>query len=155
RTEAAAKRNPYNADTLIALGLAQADRWQMREAIRSFSKALEFSPTNAVAFRWRGHRYLSVRQLDSAYADLNRAIKLDSTIYGGWYHLGIVKFLRGDFAGAAAAFGTARPYAPNDDEYVGSTDWWWMSAMRAGHPATALRALETMKTDSLKLDHGY
>lgn len=152
RAEAAVKRNPYNVDSLIALGIAQAGPRMMREAVGTFTKAILLAPTNAVGFRWRGHRYLSVRRVDSALVDLKKAVKLDSTIYGGWYHLGIAHFLRGEFAAAAAAFGTGRPYAPNDDEYIGSTDWWWMAAMRAGQPATALRALQTMR-DSLKVDH--
>ena len=41
--------------------------------------------------RWRGHRYLSVREFDRAFADLTRGGAIDSTIYGIWYHLGVVQ----------------------------------------------------------------
>ena len=152
RAEAAVKRNPYNVDTLIALGVAQAGPRMMAEAVVTFTKVIQLAPNSAVGYRWRGHRYLSVRKVDSALVDLNKAVKLDSTIYGGWYHLGVAHFLRGEFAAAAAAFGTGRRYAPDDGEYIGCTDWWWMSAMRAGQSATALQALQTMR-DSLTVGH--
>src|SRR6267378_1584939 len=59
-------------------------------------------------------------------------VRLDSTIYGIWYHLGIVRFVRRDFAGAAAAFTRALPIAPDSAERSGATDWLWMSLARAG-----------------------
>jgi hypothetical protein len=39
-----------------------------------------------------------VRDFDRAFADLTPGGTIDSTIYGIWYHLGVVQYLRGDFA---------------------------------------------------------
>ncbi len=68
--------------------------------------------------------------------------RLDSTIYGIWYHLGIVRFVRREFAGAADAFTRALPIAPDSAERSGATDWLWMSLARAGRPAEAKALLD-------------
>src|SRR5262245_35160138 len=102
---------PRNIVRIIDLGVAQSGARQFREAIATFTRGLEIEPDNALLLRWRGHRYLSVREFDRAFADLTRGGAIDSTIYGIWYHLGVVQYLRGDFADAAASFAKAQPIA--------------------------------------------
>ncbi len=150
RAQAAARRHPRDVDTLLALGLAQAAIRQYREAVLTFDRAIAIAPGNAVLYRWRGHRELSLRRFDAAIRDLTHGSRLDSMVYGNWYHLGVARFVQGDFAGAADAFTHARPKAPDDNEYTGSSDWLWMSAMRAGQPERARQALATMR-DSLHI----
>ena len=142
RAESALAADPRNVDRIIALGVAQSGVRQYREAIRTFTRGIEIAPNNALLYRWRGHRYLSVRELDRANADLTKGAQLDSTIYGLWYHLGVVRFARGDFAGAANAFAKALPIAPDSGERSGATDWLWMSLSRAGRSAEAQSLLE-------------
>ena len=127
RAESALAADPRNVDRVIQLGVAQSGARQFREAIRTFTRGMEIAPNNAMLYRWRGHRYLSVRELDRAMDDLTRGARLDSTIYGIWYHLGIVRYLKGDFAGAADAFQRGLPRAPDAGELAGSVDWLWMS----------------------------
>jgi Flp pilus assembly protein TadD len=122
--------------------VAQSGARQFREAIATFTRGLAIEPNNALLLRWRGHRYLSVRGFDRAFADLSRGSKLDASIYGNWYHLGIVQYLRGDFAGAAASFTRALPIAPDGGELAGSTDWLWMSLSRAGRGGEAKAMLD-------------
>src|SRR5207253_4659905 len=121
RAESALASDPRNIDRIIALGIAQSGVRQYREAIETFTRGLKLAPNNALLYRWRGHRYLSTRQLDRAMDDLTRGARLDSTIYGIWYHLGIVRFARRDFAGAVAAFTRALPTAPDPGERSGAT----------------------------------
>src|ERR1043166_3600609 len=154
RAEAAHKLDPKNIDKIIALGVAQSGARQFREAITTFAKGLEISPNNAMLLRWRGHRYLSTRQMDKALADLTRGNKIDTTNYGIWYHLGIVRFARGEFDQAATCFTRALPRAPDAGEHAGSTDWLWMSYMRAGKPKEAA-ALLAREPDSLPVDNAY
>lgn len=154
RAERALAADPRNLDRIIDLGLAQSGARQYREAIRTFSRGLEIAPNNAVLYRWRGHRHLSVRELDRALDDLTRGASLDSTIYGIWYHLGIVRYVRGDFAGAAAAFARAQPRAPDAGELAGATDWLWMSLSRAGRKAEA-QAMLDRHPDSLPVANAY
>jgi len=95
-----------------------------------------------------------VREFDKAQADLTRGLALDSTNYGILYHLGIIRYIRGDFAGAAAMFKRAQPHAPDAGELAGSTDWLWMSLMRAGRKAEA-EAMLARRPDSLVVDNAY
>ncbi|HET9709036.1 MAG TPA: tetratricopeptide repeat protein [Gemmatimonadales bacterium] len=142
RAESALAAAPRDVHRIIALGVAQSAIRRYREAIASFSRGITIAPDSGILYRWRGHRYLSVRQLDSARADLEHGLRLDSTLYGCWYHLGIVKYVTGDFAGAAAAFAHALPLAPDSGERAGSIDWSWMSLMRAGRAPEAQAVLE-------------
>ena len=155
---AALESNPGNITQIIDLGVAQSGARQFREAIATFTRGLAIEPNNALLLRWRGHRYLSVREFDRAFADLTRGGKIDSTIYGIWYHLGVVQYLRGDFAEAAASFAKAQPIAPDPGELAGSTDWLWMSLSRAGRGADARVMLDRMlerRPDSKPVTNAY
>jgi tetratricopeptide (TPR) repeat protein len=151
---AALDADPKNITRIIDLGVAQSGARQFREAIATFTRGLEIEPDNALLLRWRGHRYLSVREFDSAFADLSRGSKIDNSIYGNWYHLGIVQFLRGDFNDAAASFAKALPIAPDPGELAGSTDWLWMSLSRAGRGAEA-KAMLDRRPDSKPVINAY
>jgi len=154
RAAQAVASDPRNVDKLLALGLAQGGARQFREAIATFTRGLSIAPTHAPLLRWRGHRYLSVREFDLAYADLRRATAIDSALYGSWYHLGVVQFARGDFPSAAESFARALPLFPDAGELAGSTDWLWMSLARAGRLAEAT-AMLARRPDSLATTVAY
>jgi tetratricopeptide (TPR) repeat protein len=153
---AALTADPRNVARIIDLGVAQSGARQFREAISTFTRGLEIEPNNALLLRWRGHRYLSLREFDKALADLTRGSSIDSSIYGIWYHLGIVQYIRGDYAAAAAAFTKAQPIAPDPGELAGSTDWLWMSLSRAGRAADAKAMLDRRPESRLPpIDNAY
>ena len=163
--KAALAADPRNIARIIDLGVAQSGARQFREAIATFTRGLEIEPNNALLLRWRGHRYLSIREFDKAYADLSRGSTIDPSIYGIWYHLGILQYIRGDFNAAAASFAKAQPIAPDGGELAGSTDWLWMSLSRAGrgaeakamldrHPESRLPAVTNAYSRRLKLYRG-
>jgi tetratricopeptide (TPR) repeat protein len=154
RAERVLAADPRNVDLIIQLGVAQSGARQFREAIRTFTRGIAIAPDNAMLYRWRGHRYLSVREFDRARADLARGARLDSTNYGIWYHTGVLRYARGDFNGAAAAFTRAQPRAPDAGELAGSTDWLWMSLQRAGRAAEAT-AMLARRPDSLPTTAAY
>jgi tetratricopeptide (TPR) repeat protein len=77
---AAATADPKNIARIIDLGVAESGARQFREAIATFTRGLELEPNNALLLRWRGHRYLSVRDFDRAHADLTRGTALDPSI---------------------------------------------------------------------------
>jgi tetratricopeptide (TPR) repeat protein len=151
---AALEADPKSIPRIIDLGVAQSGARQFREAIATFTRGLEIEPDNALLLRWRGHRYLSVREYDRALADLTRGAAIDGSIYGIWYHLGVVRYLRGEFAEAAAAFAKAQPIAPDAGELAGSTDWLWMSLSRAGRGAEA-KAMLDRRPDSKPVVNAY
>ena len=142
KAQAALTADPRSVARIIDLGVAQSGARQFREAIATFTRGLEIEPNNALLLRWRGHRYLSIREFDRALADLTRGGAIDGTIYGIWYHLGIVQYVRGEFAAAAASFARAQPIAPDPAELAGATDWLWMSLSRAGRGAEAKAMLD-------------
>jgi tetratricopeptide (TPR) repeat protein len=154
RAESALATSPRNVDLIIQLGLAQAGVRHYREAIATFTRGLAIAPQNPVLYRWRGHRYLSVREFDRAMDDLTKGSRLDSTVYGIWYHLGIVRYARGDFAGASDAFTRALPTAPDAAERAGATDWLWMALSRGGRAAEA-QALLDRRPDSVPAANAY
>jgi tetratricopeptide (TPR) repeat protein len=154
RAQAALAGNPSNVDAIIALGLAQAGLMQYREAIATFTRGIAIAPSNPLLYRWRGHRYLSVRDFERARTDLERGVSLDSACYGCLYHLGIVRYVAGDFALAADAFARALPIAPDSGEFAGSVDWLWMSLSRAGRRAEAQAVLDRY-ADSVTAENAY
>jgi Flp pilus assembly protein TadD len=156
KAQAALAADPRNVAKIIELGVAQSGARQFREAIATFTRGLEIEPNNALLLRWRGHRYLSVREFDKARADLTRGSTIDPSIYGIWYHLGIIQYIRGEFVAAAASFAKAQPIAPDPGELAGSTDWLWMSLSRAGRGAEAKAMLDTKPESRLPpIDNAY
>jgi tetratricopeptide (TPR) repeat protein len=151
---AALEADPKNIARIIDLGIAQSGARQFREAVATFTRGLEIEPNNALLLRWRGHRYLSVREFDRAFADLTRGAAIDRSIYGIWYHLGVVQYVRGDFAAAAESFARAQPIAPDAGELAGSTDWLWMSLSRAGRGAEA-KAMLDRRPDTKPVTNAY
>lgn len=154
RALATSAAEPKSIPLLLAVGIAQSGARQFREAIETFTRGIAIEPNNAILYRWRGHRYLSVREFDRAAADFAKGLSLDSTVYGIWYHLGVLRYVRGDFAGAADAFARAQPRAPDGNELAGSVDWRWMSLSRAGRRAAADSMLRT-RPDSLPTTNAY
>jgi tetratricopeptide (TPR) repeat protein len=154
RAQSALVADPRSVQKIIALGVAQSGARQFKEAIETFTKGMAIAPTDAMLYRWRGHRYLSTRDFRRARADLEKALALDSLNYGALYHLGIVNFAEGQFAKAADLFRRAIPRAPDAGELAGSTDWLWMSLARAGRAAEAQAHLDR-RTDSLPINNAY
>jgi Flp pilus assembly protein TadD len=154
RAQRAVDADPRSVQKLITLGIAQSGARQMQEAVRTFTRALAIEPDNPILYRWRGHRNLSVRNFDQAMADFTRGYGMDSTVYGILYHLGVLRFVRGDFNAAADAFRRAQPLAPDAGELAGSTDWRWMSLMRAGRASEAA-AMLARRPDSLPTTVAY
>src|SRR6266576_3211353 len=72
RAESALAADPRSVERIIQLGIAQSGARQFREAIQTFTRGLTIVPTDAMLYRWRGHRYLSVREVDRALDDLTR-----------------------------------------------------------------------------------
>ncbi|MEP7000861.1 MAG: tetratricopeptide repeat protein [bacterium] len=154
RAEQALAADPRNVQRFIALGVAQSGARQMQEAVQTFTRALAVSPDDAMLYRWRGHRNLSVRNFDRAMADLTRGYGIDSLNYGILYHLGVLRFVHGDFNAAADAFRRAQPRAPDGGELAGSTDWLWMSLQRAGRAGEAA-AMLARRPDTLPTTAAY
>jgi tetratricopeptide (TPR) repeat protein len=159
---------PHDPDKIVWLGRRTAYLGHYREAIAIYSRGLREHAEEPHLLRHRGHRYISVRELDRAIADLQRAASVlegrpdeiepdgmpnrhgipRSTLQGNvWYHLALAYFLKGDFERAAAGFGRALDVATNDDSVVASADWLYMALRRAGRHDEAARVLDRIRPE--------
>lgn len=154
--------NPEDPDALIWVGRRFAYAGRYRDAIDAFTEGVERFPGDARFYRHRGHRYITVRELDRAVDDLEHATRMTSgeedvvepdgqpnaagiprsTLQTNiWYHLGLARFLQGRFEHAAHAFRQGFALSANDDMRVAMADWLWMALMRLGREEEAAAAI--------------
>ena len=151
-----------DVDSTIWLGRRTAYLGRYRDAIQIYTEGLKRYPDDPRLLRHRGHRYITVRQMDLAIADLERAASLiagrptevepdgqpnarnipTSTLQSNvWYHLALARYLKGDYGGAAEAWQKARDAVDNPDNLVAASHWLYISSRRAGRPAAVLETI--------------
>ena len=144
---------PMIADNAVWYGRRLAYAGKYREAIKVFSEGLLDNPNDAQLYRHRGHRYITIRELDRAIADLEKAVQLIkgksniveqdgapnefgipiSTLHHNiYYHLGLAYYLKQDFENAKIAYDKAFNVGRNDDNKVSVTHWRYMILRRLG-----------------------
>lgn len=159
---AAWEKDRDDADALIWAGRRTAYLGRYREAIAIFTEGVARHPDDARMLRHRGHRYLTVREIDSAISDFENAAVLmagrpDEVEPDGlpnarniptgtlksnvWYHLALAYYLQGDFGKAADTFARARDAVANPDNLVACSHWLYLSLRRAGRDAEAASVL--------------
>ena len=161
-------KNPNDADAIIWLGRRLAYLGRYRDAIATFTEGMQKHPTDARMYRHRGHRYLTVRELDKATADFSKAAELiagkpdeiepdgqpnaknipTSTLNTNiFYHLGLAHYLRGEFEPALKAYRECLRFSKNPDMLVATTHWLYMTLRRLDRPGEARQALEPISAD--------
>ena len=168
QAHAAYVRTPTNVDSIIWLGRRLGYLGKIREAIDIYSKGIALHPENPWLYRHRGHRYITVRELDNAIADFERATQLvagkpDEVEPDGQpnalnmpigtlqsniaYHLGLAHYLKHDFARAVPVYRREMAAAVNDDRRVSTAHWLYMSLRRLGRDAEAAEVLVPITRD--------
>ena len=169
-------RNPSSADAAIWLGRRLAYLGRFRDAIDVYTRGIAKHPNEPRLFRHRGHRYITVRKLDEAIADLRKASQLTagkpdeiepdgapnkagiprSTLQSNiWYHLGLAQYLKGDFRGALASYQEGMKVSRvNDDMLVATSDWLYMTLRRLKRDDEAKRVLEPITEQMDILENG-
>lgn len=148
--ERALELHPDDPEALIWVGRRLGYLGRFREAIDAFTLGVERFPVDARFLRHRGHRLISVREFELAARDLERAAELergkpDSVEPDGQpnaagilletlqsnihYHLGLARFLQGDFARAEPAWRRCLELSKNDDNRCSAT-WWLCNTLR-------------------------
>jgi len=172
------QHTPDNADSIIWLGRRTGYLGRYREAIAIFTEGIRKHPRDARMYRHRGHRYITIRELDRAIDDLERGLRLvkgkpdevepdgipnargipTSTLQSNLrYHLGLAHYLAGDFAQAARVFQTdveAARARHNPDMLVASSHWWYMALRRRGKDREARAVLEPITRDLPVIENG-
>jgi tetratricopeptide (TPR) repeat protein len=166
KAEADYARDPKNAENIIWLGRRLGYLHRYHEAIDAFSKGVELYPQDARFYRFRGHRYISVRDFDEAVADLTKAAALiqgradeeepsgvggrPSTLhFNVWYHLGLAHYLKGEFDKAVEAYLECMKASADDESKVATSDWLYMTYRRNGNTVEAAKVLEPIREGML------
>ncbi len=164
----AAEAAPGDAAALIWLGRRTAYLGRYREAIELFGRGVASHPEDARFLRHRGHRFITLRRFAAAEADLERAAGLiagqpdevepdglpnarnvpTSTLQSNiWYHLGLARYLQGDFEGALAAYRRCLEVSGNPDMLVATSHWLYMTLRRLGREEEARTVLAPIRAD--------
>jgi tetratricopeptide (TPR) repeat protein len=167
--------DPTTADAIIWIGRRQAYLWRYQDAIATFTRGIERYPDDPRMYRHRGHRYITTRRFALAQADFERAAALmagkpdaiepdgapnpsgrpRSTLhFNVWYHLGLARYLQGDFEGALEAYRSCMDVSTNDDAIVATSDWLWMTLKRLGRDKDAATVLARISSDMDILENG-
>lgn len=121
-----------DTDTVLGYGRAIASLWRYHQAIEVFSRGLAQSGESAQLYRHRGHRYISIRDFDRAEADLARASALQPGDWDIEYHLGLARWLRGDYVGALVAYERCLELSATAESRVAISHWMYMTLRRLG-----------------------
>jgi len=170
-----AASKPDDPEALIWLGRRQAYLWRFQDSIATFGRGITRWPDNPKFYRHRGHRFITTRQFARAQDDFERAVSLvrgkpdevepdgapnaagvpRSTLqFNIWYHLGLARYLQGNFQGAHEAYVECMKVSTNDDSIVATSDWMWMTLMRLGRDADAARVLDRITPTMDILENG-
>ncbi len=151
RARAEYERDPTDTDAIIWLGRRTAYLGEYRRAIEIYTGGIGRRPSDARLYRHRGHRYITVRMFDRAQHDLEVAASLvdgrpdevepdglpnernipTSTLQSNiWYHLGLARYLQGNFEGALEAYRECLAVSANPDMLVATSHWLYMILRR-------------------------
>lgn len=166
---------PTDPDSIIWLGRRLAYLGRYSDAIAKYSEGIARHANDARLFRHRGHRYITVRRFDDAIRDFERAVSLirgqpdeiepdgqpnernipTSTLQSNiWYHLGLARYLTGDFEGALAAYRENMAVAKNPDMQVAVSYWLYMTLRRLDRDVEAAEVLEPITRDMDIIENG-
>ena len=162
--------DPQGADALIWAGRRHAYLGDYRKAIEVFTEGIQYHPDDPRFYRHRGHRYISVREMDMAIADFRRASELiqgtadevepdgqpnalgvpTSTLHFNiFYHYALAHFIKGDFEEAGVIYRRCMDASAHPDSKVATAHWWYMSLRRSGRDGEATELLQGMDLDAL------
>ena len=142
--------NP-SEESYIWLGRRTAYLTRYNEAIEIFSDGIDTYPNSYKLYRHRGHRYISQRKFDKAIADFEKAIELmegfpleiepdgqpnklntplSNTQFNVWCHLALAHYLKADFVKAEEAYIQCMQVSDNNDLFIATADWLYMTFRR-------------------------
>jgi tetratricopeptide (TPR) repeat protein len=172
---AAYEKNRDDADALIWLGRRTAYLGRFDEAIKLYTEGVRKHPRDARFYRHRGHRLITTRRLGEAVSDFEKAAELikgradevepdglpnarnipTSTLNSNvWYHLGLARYLLGDFKGALGAYRECEKFSKNPDMLVATSHWLYMTLRRLKREEEARRVLAPITADMEIIENG-
>ncbi len=169
------EKAPHNADALIwyARRLGYLARYQ--QTIDVLTKGIELHPIDARMYRHRGHRFLSLRCVDKAIEDFEKAALLikgktdeiepdgqpnaantpTSTLQSNiYYHLALAYYLQKNYQKAKAAYEKCMVVSTNPDMYTATANWYYLTLRRMGSNRDAANLLATVDFETPLLENG-
>ncbi len=154
-----------NEDDYVEIGKQLVATARYKEAVDNYTEGLTKNPNSYKLLRNRGHRYITLRQLDKCIADLTKAEELirnepDVMEYGLdgkptatvrhqiWYHIGVYNYLIGDYQKAGAAFEQAVATGGDLKNVVGASDWLYNCYQRQGDKVKAEAVIKPISPDA-------
>jgi len=162
------KADSTNDEHIIWYGRRLAYPGMYNEAINIFTRGIDLHPGNARFYRHRGHRYITLRCLDNAIADLKKAAELirdqvdeiepdgipneknipTSSLHTNiYYHLGLAHYLKGDNRQALLAWEKCLDISDNDDMKVATLNWLNIVLRKMGRQNDAEQHLKGVSKD--------
>jgi tetratricopeptide (TPR) repeat protein len=164
----ALRTDPLNEQYIIWFGRRLAYLGRYRQAIAVFTEGLILHPQSYRLLRHRGHRYITVRRLDDAIADLSLAAAMiegvpdevepdglpnarnlarSTTHTNIYYHLGLASYLKGRFEPALDAYRKCLEFSTNDDMRCATSFWLYLTLRRLGLDEEAATVLAPISAD--------
>lgn len=161
-------KNNASLENVIWKGRREAYLGRYDLAIETFTEAINKFPKSYEALRHRGHRYITIRELDKAIQDLRKAatlmegeasqieqdgmpneqnIPLTTIQFNVWYHLGLAHYLKEEYDNALTAYEKCLEVSNNDDLKVATLDWKYMTLMKLGKDEEATELLNLISED--------
>ena len=172
--EARLRARPDSEADLIWVGRRLAYLGRYRAAIATYTDGLDIHPASYRIRRHRGHRYITVRQLDDAISDLAlaatlsadapdeveadglpnaRNIPTSTTKSNIYYHLGLALYLKGELEQALDAYRRGMAFSVNDDMRCATSYWLYLTLRRLGRPDEARAVLEPITPSMLIIEN--
>jgi tetratricopeptide (TPR) repeat protein len=159
-------------DDYVEIGRLLITQNRFRDAIANYTEGISKNPGSFKLYRWRGHRYINLRQIEDAMSDLGKARDLmasqpEAMEFGGdgkptattqhqvWYHIGIYHYLKKDYASCAAAFEKALEATKEPGNIAGASDWLYNAYQRMGEKSKAENVLTPFTLDYPIEDKNY
>jgi tetratricopeptide (TPR) repeat protein len=164
--------SPGDIEAVLEAAAARGALWRYREAIALYDSAIAIEADDWRPWRFRGHRHISLREFDDAVRDLEEATRLESLSFDVAYHLGLARYLQGEWDLAADAYARCMDLAADsaalalnasaevpagfracmdmatvDNDRVAMTEWRWRALRRAGRMAEADSLLGDIHAD--------
>ena len=157
-----------NAENILWYGRRVAYTGDFRRAIEIFTEGIKKHPNDARFYRHRGHRYITIREIDRAISDLEIAanliigkedkiepdgapnaadIPVTSTHGNIYYHLGLAYYLKHDFENSLRVYRMGQGLNLNDDNTASTGHWIYMNLRRLGRDEEATQSLSNITKD--------
>ena len=162
------EEDPDDADNIIWMGRRTAYIGDFRKSIAIFSMGIEKHPNDPRMYRHRGHRFITLRYLDRAVNDFEKAAELirgtedeiepdgmpndrgvpvSSLHFNIWYHLGLAYYCLGEMDKALYAYEKCWEVSEIDDKSIATGHWYYMTLRRLGRVTRAEKLLENFGWD--------